>query len=245
MVADMRLWQFVLDRDRAFDLTSDERGRAWAAPRAVGWWPRPDFPAKDPNWFDLWARNVRALRSLAARLARAKTRPPAIEPAEADQILEAYLSRLAVRVVRVRPPQRRRKSPKLPPSATVSEIVDAMPDFGASVAPLTPLTRKTFAGLTLEAGGSSEDGPGRHDQYWQDVFLSLVGDQFTAPVCGSCGSPLPPSAKGRTSRRENCAACRSKLHRERAKADPARLEELRRKWREQRARHRESEKAKE
>ncbi len=214
----MRLWEYVLAADDKIDLVSERSGRAWAASsqglraakvytlgeddEAVG--PALNGDVTPDEW-DAWRLNVRAFRSVVARLTDRKPRRAAgVKPMEADKVLVEHVSRLEVVIDRAEdkaPVDLRKKDP-----------------FG----PQTPLSKDTFRGLFV----ARRNGAGSVADYWQPVFLSIVGPGYTKPVCGDCGEPLSPTKTGRTSTAERCKGCTFKLWRSKQP-----IEDLRASWR--------------
>jgi hypothetical protein len=239
----MEYWEYILECDMEADLTDPKAGRDRARQVGIGlqatdgsWLTDDELVELDQSlagWFDVWARNVRVLRSLAARLEKKKTREPGIDPFEADRVFSDHLGRLKVTVLKVPSPRpgRPKTSPRI---SKPTDVKSFMASLGGGNLPEMPLDRKSFAGIKLEVPSPTCF----HDSFWLDIFLSLADHRFRPPVCADCGSPLPPTPKMRTSRRKLCATCRSKDRRFRMSQSPDTLEKLRQKWKEQRAAHR-------
>jgi hypothetical protein len=174
---------------------------------------RDDEELERENWFDAWARNVRALRSLVGRLDDAKTRPPGIKAHEADDILRAYLALPVAAVLDVRFPTGR----------------DSPSPRGRS------LSREQGVGLKILAG---KLGPVHG--YWQDVFLSLVDERHAgARLCQVCNEPFELTEKlNKPTRRMMCKSCQMKAWYADVRADDEKREALRERNRANKAKQR-------
>jgi hypothetical protein len=221
------LWEYILGVDRELDLTSPRRGREWAGndclgPELEGDWDRSIASLRNPEtsepWFELYARNVRALRSLVKRLKPSeRPRRSGIADTAADEIFELYLDLPAcVGLVRKDDPEPTRRRKKFRPAKNWEEIRKRARDE------TPPLTLKNFLTVRLRSGGASP-----FHRYWQDVFLTLVGSLVNTPLaaqtCPVCGKDLDRTKTGRVSRRGMCKRCGHRKWRE--KEGPKRMQE--------------------
>jgi hypothetical protein len=190
---NMQLWKYLLDADKANDLSEPES--AWTWIQAQRWDVRPE------QWTELakrsWGRMLPVLRSIAVRLSR--KRPRRLTPAQVeiytmeDWFAQEYLNLLQ----------------------PVAVHKDGSPAdgllFKGTYLKFQPMPTYVAGNFTPQGGVLRRWCEGKPEEYgrddfqvfWQVVFQGLLMDSAPA-VCETCGGAV----KGK--RQRQCERCRWK-----------------------------------
>lgn len=159
--------------------------------------------------FARWTERVKAFRSLVPRLKGRQTRAPKLDPKEADRILLEYVATLRPVAVTARS----KSDDSL--CATNFRGVGLDADFHQMIN--TAWARDRLAQLWDIADPEQRAAEGVLTAVveWKltHVFGSLASAEL-APICGTCGKPLPRTTKGNQARREQCKSCYNREHKQ-------------------------------